>query len=46
MHTRRALLKKSATFVGASLLAHTSPALSQIPIPWRMPDEGEPHLRT
>ncbi len=46
MDTRRALLKKSATFVGASLLANASPALSQIPIPWRMPDEGEPHLRT
>jgi agmatine deiminase len=44
--TRRALLKKSGAYVGATLLARASPGLSQTPVPWRMPDESEPHLRT
>ena len=46
MDTRRALLKKSGAIVGTNLLARANPALSQTPIPWRMPDESEPHLRT
>jgi agmatine deiminase len=46
MDTRRALLKKSGAYVGATLMARASPGLSQTLAPWRMPDESAPHLRT
>ncbi|RFO98091.1 agmatine deiminase [Rhodoferax lacus] len=46
MGTRRTLLTKTGACVGASVLSWASPGHSQAQIPWRMPDEGEPHLRT
>lgn len=46
MHTRRTVLKNTGGFAGAGLLAWAAPGQAQTPVPWRMPDEGEPHQRT
>ena len=46
MQTRRAILKNTGTYMGASLIAWAAPGQCQTPVQWRMPDEGEPHLRT
>lgn len=46
MDSRRAVISKVGAFVGGSLLAWPGLGQCQEPIPWRMPDEGEPHLRT
>lgn len=50
MLTRRVLIKNAGVYIGvggsASLMALHSPAQCQGLVQWRMPDEGEPHLRT
>ena len=46
MHARRRLLTKAGVFAGAGLLAWAGLGHAQTPVPWRMPDESEPHQRT
>lgn len=46
MLTRRVVLKHAGAYAGASLMAWQVSAQAQNPTQWRMPDEGEPHLRT
>jgi hypothetical protein len=46
MSTRRVVLKNAGAYAGASLMAWHAPAQSQSAPMRRMPDEGEPHLRT
>lgn len=46
MSTRRVVLKSVGAYAAASLAAWHLPAHCQSSVQWRMPDEGEPHLRT